>query len=99
MNNHNPDELITRFIGEHKYVHISWDVDSTDPKTEIPSTGTTAEGGLTCEQIKNFIRTIAKHNQLVSFDVTELNLDLGSTEEQKKSLDNTIDVLKSYIDS
>ncbi len=97
-NNNNPDELITRFIGEHKYVHISWDVDSTNPETEIASTGTTAKGGLTCEQIKIFIQTIAKHNQLVSFDVTELNLQLGSAEDQKTSLDNTIDVLKSYID-
>ncbi len=37
------------------------------------------------------IQAIAKHNQLISFDITELNLKLGSS-------DNTIDVLKSYID-
>jgi len=92
------DELVTTFIGKHKYVHISWDVDSTNPETEIPSTGTTATGGLTCQQVKGFIRAIAKYNQLVSFDITELNLELGSTEDQKLSFDNTIDVLKTYID-
>ena len=98
MVNHNIDELITQFIGEHKHVHISWDVDSTNPESEIPSTGTTVKGGLTCEQVKTFIRTVAKHNQLVSMDVTELNLELGSKEQQKASLENTVDVLKSYID-
>ncbi len=85
-------------IGKDKFIHVSWDVDSTNPKTEIPSTGTTAQGGLTCQQIETFIRTIAKYNQLVSFDITELNLHLGSSEQQKTSLDNTIDVLKSYIE-
>lgn len=98
LSNHNPDELVSRFIGEHKHVHISWDVDSTNPETEISSTGTIVEGGLTCEQIKTFIWTVAQHNQLVSFDVTELNLDLESKEDQQASLDNTVDVLKSYID-
>ncbi|CAF1501917.1 unnamed protein product [Rotaria sordida] len=96
--NRNIDELVTTFIGENKYVHISWDVDSTNPETEISSTGTPVKGGLTCEQIKAFIHAIAKHNQLVSFDVTELNLALGSAEDRKASLDNTVNVLKSYID-
>lgn len=85
-------------IGREKHVHISWDVDSTDPETEIASTGTTAAGGLTCERVKAFIRAIAKANHLVSFDVTELNLKLGTAEEQKRSFDKTIDVLKAYID-
>lgn len=98
MLNENLDELISQFIGKGKYVHISWDVDSTDPTTEIPSTGTTAKDGLTCERIQAFIRAIARDNHLVSFDVTELNLALGTPEERKRSLNKTIDVLKSYID-
>jgi arginase family enzyme len=96
--NRNLDDLVISLIGEHKYVHISWDVDSTNPETEISSTGTTAKGGLTCEQVKEFIRVIAKHSQLVSFDVTELNLDLGSSEDKKASLAKTVDVLNCYID-
>ena len=96
--NEDLDELIRRFVGEGKYVHISWDVDSTDPDTEIFSTGTTAKNGLTCERIQALIRAIAKENYLVSFDITELNLSLGTSEERKRSLDKTIDVLKSYID-
>ncbi len=98
LTNDDPNELVLRFIGKDKLIHISWDVDSTNPKTEIPSTGTTAQGGLTCQQIKTFIQTITKYNQLVSFDITELNLDLGSSEQQKTSLNHTINVLKSYID-
>jgi arginase family enzyme len=43
-------------------VHISSDVDSINPETEIPSIGITAKGGLTFVQIKTFIRTIAKYN-------------------------------------
>ena len=92
------DELVTSMIGKNKYVHISWDVDSTNPAMEITSTGTTAEGGLTCEQVKALIRTIAKYNQLVSLDVTELNLKLGSSEQQQRSLDKTLDVLRCYLD-
>jgi arginase family enzyme len=85
-------------VGKDKHVHISWDVDSTDPETEIPCTGTPVAGGLTCEQIKAFIQAVTKHNRIVSFDVTELNLDLGSSVDRKRSLFNTIDVLKSFVD-
>ncbi len=62
-------------------------VDSTNPKTEIPSS---IQRELTCEQIKTFIRIITKYNQLISFDITELNLHLGSSDQQKTLLDNTI---------
>lgn len=96
--NEDLDELIRRFIGQGKYVHISWDVDSTDPDTEISSTGTTAKHGLTCERIQALIVAIARTNHLVSFDITELNLALGTFEERKRSLNKTIDVLKTYID-
>ena len=99
MSNGNLDQLVSEFVGTGKNVHISWDVDSTDPETEITCTGTPVGGGLTCEQVKAFIQGITKHNRIVSFDITELNLDLGSSKDQTRSVINTIDVLKSFIDS
>ena len=90
--------MVSEFVGTGKHVHISWDVDSTDPETEVTCTGTPVADGLTCEQVKAFIRVVAKHNRIVSFDCTELNLDLGSSEDQTRSIINTTDVLKSFID-
>ncbi|CAF3302323.1 unnamed protein product [Rotaria socialis] len=92
-------EFVKNFIGEGKTVHISWDVDSTDPSTEITSTGTTADGGIKCSHVKELIKAVTEYNKLVSLDVTELNLSLGANEEERRrSLDHTLDVIKFFID-
>ncbi|CAF1105724.1 unnamed protein product [Didymodactylos carnosus] len=90
------NEILSKTVGKGKNVHISWDVDSIDPSA-IPSTGTPVERGMDCSEVIDIIRAVSKENRLVSMDVTELNLDLGLEDDQKKSLKNSIDVVKHYI--
>lgn len=91
-------QLVANYIGREKIVHISWDVDSTDPITEISATGTQAEGGIKCSHVKDLIKAVAQLNTLVSMDLTELNLDLAKNdEERQRSFDMTLDVIKDFI--
>ena len=65
---------INDFVGDDP-IHISFDVDSIDPKL-IHSTGTPVSNGLNVKEAKNIINTLYKRN-LVNIDVTELNLNIG----------------------
>ena len=82
---------IKNFISESP-VHFSFDVDVLDP-TVMPSTGTPVENGLELEPCKIIIDEMLTNN-LVSVDLTELNLSLGDRE---KSLNNVIHLFKNYI--
>lgn len=92
-------KFVDEFVGQGKTVHISWDVDSTDPSTQIGSTGTPVPGGIKCSHVKELIKAVTEQNRLVSFDITELNLSLGSDDEDRQcSQELTLDVLKYFID-
>lgn len=91
-------QWVRDYIGVGKTVHISWDVDSTDPLTEIGATGTRADNGIGCHHVKDIIDAITELNHVVSMDVTELNLALAkSDEERQRSFDKTLDVMKSFL--
>lgn len=93
-------QYVRKYIGTGKFVHISWDVDSTEPTTDICATGTPVQGGIHCSHIKQLIQVVAEMNKLVSMDVTELNLDLAKNDdERERSLDMTLDVIKTFIQS
>ena len=66
-----------------------------DPSV-MPSTGTTVEDGLELEPCKIIIDKLLRKN-LVSVDITELNLTIGNIEDRAKSLMNLTYLFKNYL--
>ena len=87
-------EKISDFI-EDNPVHFSFDVDVLDPSV-MPSTGTAVPGGLQLETCKKIVDNMSRQN-LVSVDLTELNLTIGHIEDRAKSLINFSYLFKNYI--
>ena len=73
-------------------VHLSFDVDSMDPKY-IDSTGTLVERGLYTFQTKEVLKEVLKKN-VVNIDICELNLEIG---DEEKSLKNTLELWGDVI--
>jgi arginase len=87
--NNNFNESLNKimdFVGNSP-VHVSFDVDSIDPKY-IPSTGTPVKNGV---ELNNAIKILDGLNSknIVNMDITELNRDLGSKTDGDKSVKNT----------
>lgn len=53
-------------------LHISFDIDGLDPSL-CPNTGTPVPGGLGFRDVQILLRTVAKHRQVVSFDLCEVS--------------------------
>lgn len=77
---------IMNFVGDSP-VHVSFDVDSIDPKY-IPSTGTPVKNGVTLDNAIKILDNLNNTN-IVNLDITELNKDLGSKSDGNKSVKNT----------
>jgi arginase len=86
---------ILNFVGDSP-VHVSFDVDSIDPKY-IPSTGTPVKNGV---ELKNAIKILDSLNNknIVNMDITELNMDLGTKHDGEKSGKNTVVLFKKFLD-
>ena len=85
---------IMNFVGNSP-VHVSFDVDSIDPKY-IPSTGTPVKNGV---ELNNAIKILDNLNNtnIVNMDITELNKDLGSKSDGIKSVKNTEILFHKFI--
>lgn len=79
---------------EGKKLHVSVDIDVLDPK-EAPSTGTPVKGGLSVCQLNNIINKLSKN--IVSFDLTEVNPELGTERERDKTLDSAASILNTFM--
>jgi arginase len=99
-----PDEINNDFNGSlnkilnfvvDSPIHVSFDVDSIDPKF-IPSTGTPVKNGI---KLTNAIKILDKLNNkdIVNMDITELNMDLGSKSDGIKSGKNTVLLFKKFL--
>jgi arginase len=86
---------IMNFVGNSP-VHVSFDVDSIDPKY-IPSTGTPVKNGI---ELDNAIKILDNLNNtnIVNVDITELNKDLGSKSDGIKSVKNTELLFHKFLD-
>jgi arginase len=86
---------ILQFVGDSP-VHVSFDVDSIDPKY-IPSTGTPVKNGI---KLQNAIKILDNLNRgdIVNMDITELNMDLGNKLDGNKSGKNTVKLFKKFLD-
>ena len=97
INNHFEESLnkILDFVGNSP-VHVSFDVDSIDP-SYIPATGTPVKNGI---QLNNAITILDKLNSknIVNMDITELNMDLGKTQnDNAKSGKNTVILFERFL--
>ena len=54
------------------HIHVSFDVDSLDPK-EAPGTGTQVPGGLHYREVALLLETISKCGKVSSFEMVEIN--------------------------
>uniref|UniRef100_A0A6C0E5H7 Arginase n=1 Tax=viral metagenome TaxID=1070528 RepID=A0A6C0E5H7_9ZZZZ len=96
--NNNYEESIRKivdFVGSSP-IHISFDVDAIDPEY-IPSTGTPVKNGVELQAAINTLDVLRTKN-LVSLDITELNMKLGTSTESKKSMKNTLTLFKAFLD-
>lgn len=72
-----------------KDVHLSFDIDCIDPKL-VPGTGTPVEDGMTIDEVKILLKSLAQSSLIKSMDFVELNTMLDSTDE---TLDLCMDIL------
>ena len=77
-------------------VHFSFDVDVLDPNI-MPSTGTKVPNGVELKPCKIIVDNMLKKN-LVSTDITELNLNIGNVKDRAKSLINLTYLFNNFID-
>ena len=80
-------EEIESFI-KNKKIHISFDVDSLDPKI-VSSTGTPEKNGLNTHQINQILDLVSKHD-VKSMDLVEFNPMLGNPNESYNNLSHII---------
>lgn len=85
---------IMNFVGNSQ-VHVSFDVDSIDPKY-IPSTGTPVKNGVKLDNAIKILDNLNNTN-IVNLDITELNKDLGSKSDGNKSVKNTEILFHKFI--
>ena len=97
INNDLPTAMakMEEFVGNSPF-HISFDVDCMDPKY-IPSTGTVDSGGIKLENGKKILDYLYTKN-VVNVDITELNVSLGTSKEVDKSMKNSVELYREYIE-
>ena len=97
INNNYKDSIrkVIDFVGNSP-VHISFDVDAIDPEY-IPSTGTPVKNGVDLQAAIKTLSVLRSKN-LVSMDITELNIKLGTNNESKKSMKNTLGLFKAFLE-
>ncbi|MGL1891102.1 MAG: arginase [Spirochaetaceae bacterium] len=66
------EEAIKIATKDVDHVHVSFDVDSLDPK-EAPGTGTRVPGGLHFREVALLLEAISKCNKVSSFELVEVN--------------------------
>lgn len=85
---------ICQFI-KNDPIHISFDVDCMDI-SDVASTGTPVKHGIKLNQA-SILLDILRYKQIVNVDITELNLDIGNTQQKFTSLANTLHLFRNYL--
>ena len=65
-------EAISLATRNTQYLHVSFDIDSVDPRM-APGTGTTVFGGLTYREAHLALEMVAESGKLTSFEMVEVN--------------------------
>lgn len=77
-------------------VHISFDIDAVDP-VECPSTGTTAEDGISIAHVVKLIKRIKETGNLVSMDIVEFNPLIGDDRDVETTVRSIMKVMKEIV--
>ncbi|KAJ7379941.1 Amino-acid acetyltransferase, mitochondrial [Desmophyllum pertusum] len=77
-------------------IHVSYDIDSLDPK-ETPSTGTPVRGGLTLDEGIYIAQIVAQSGCLSGIDIVEFNPAIGTEEDVIKTAKNTMELIKILL--
>lgn len=91
-------ESFTHFLSRgYKNVHLSFDVDSVDPKY-ARATGTPVAGGLTLEDLRLMAEYLAVSKMLCSMDIVEFNPLIADKHETIKTYQLIEDFVKNYFE-
>jgi len=78
-------------------IHLSFDIDGIDPKY-MPATGTPVHAGISLDDGIYICKQLAATRRVVSFDLVEVNLALGTSAEDKKTtLANSIKLAEGLL--
>lgn len=77
-------------------LHLSFDVDGIDPKY-MPATGTPVHAGLTLDDSLYICKTLAATRRVTSFDLVEINPDLGGPAEAKLTGENSLKLVEGLL--
>ena len=77
---------------DNSLFHLSFDVDGIDPSF-IPSTGTTAVDGLSLREGTSIVRKFFQTKRLKTFDLVEINPNLGGTDALAQTKDSIFELL------
>ncbi|XP_056635810.1 arginase, hepatic [Diorhabda sublineata] len=93
---HSVVEMALRAIDPDKTrsIHVSFDIDSLDT-LEAPSTGTSVRGGLTLREGIHLMEMVYDTGRLSAMDLVEVNPDLGSEQDVKKTVDAAIQLISA----
>ncbi|MGS0652567.1 arginase family protein, partial [Staphylococcus arlettae] len=58
-------------IPEGEKLYITIDIDGIDPSI-APGTGTPSPGGLLYDEVNELLKAVAKHNEVIGFDLVEV---------------------------
>ncbi|PTI82272.1 agmatinase [Staphylococcus xylosus] len=64
-------ENLAALIPEGEKLYITIDIDGIDPSI-APGTGTPSPGGLLYDEVNELLKAVAKHNEVVGFDLVEV---------------------------
>lgn len=70
MREKGPENLVA-LIPEGEKLYITIDIDGIDPSI-APGTGTPSPGGLLYDEVNELLKAVAKHNEVVGFDLVEV---------------------------
>ena len=62
----------------------------------MPCTGTPVKNGLNVKESINLMKYLEKYN-IVTMDISELNLELGTIDDKMKSITNFFKIFKSIL--
>lgn len=86
------EESIDYITKKADQIHISFDVDSLDPKI-APGTGVKVPGGLTFREAKTALRMVSQIEKIVSVELVEVNPLLDNQNDTAKIAVNLLETI------
>jgi len=88
-------EKVVQYSG-NKRIHLSFDVDGIDPEY-MPATGTPVGAGLSQQDGEYICKRLASTERVRSFDLVEVNPELGDEQGKRKTLANSLLLVENLL--